>query len=111
MAKIRCVKCGKLFYTNNPEEGCPFCAEEEENPTSVDKNTIANILKILGWCILVVGFVGGIILGQNIYEYGRYEFNYVAMLISWLSCGISAVFFFALAEIIQILHDIRSKID
>lgn len=106
MSKIRCEKCGRMYYLTNPEKGCPFCAETE---ASGDKNLVANTLKILGWSILVVGFVGGIILGQNIYEYGGNDFNYVAMLISWLSCGVSAVFFFALAEIIQILHDIRDN--
>lgn len=73
-------------------------------------NAIANILKFIGWIVILVGFIGGIILGRNIYEYGHYEFNYVAMLITWLSCGISAILFFALGEIIQILHDIRLKV-
>lgn len=107
MSKVRCEKCGKMYYLTNPENGCPFCAEAE---ASGDKNLVANTLKILGWCILVVGFVGGIILGQNIYEYGGNDFNYIAMLISWLSCGLFAMLSLALSEIIQLIHDIKVKI-
>lgn len=112
--KIKCELCGKEFYMTSPEKGCPYCNGENKNNNISCKNnannTIAIVLKVIGWLIIVVGFIGGISLGQNIYEYGNYEFNYVAMLICWLSCGISAILLFALSEIIQILHDIRLKL-
>lgn len=107
MAKIRCEKCGKKFYVINSKAECPFCSEKGEKSTVDNKNTVANLIKILGWCILAVGFFGGIIIGQSLYENGISELNYIAMFISWLSCGIASILFFALAEVIQILHDIR----
>lgn len=105
--KTKCVNCGKEIYIADLEKGCPYCSGNETNNISSKGNTISIVLRVIGWIIIISGFIVGIFLGRNIYEYGRYEFNYVAMLICWFSCGISAVLFFALGEVIQILHDIR----
>ena len=84
--------------------------QKHDRLLSRSNNFIADIVKIMGFVFLGLGFIMGIILGQNIYEYGHYQFNYTAMIITWVSSGLSAIVFFAFAEIIQILHDIRLKI-
>ena len=99
----KCPKCGMEFD--------PTISEEVKQVTKEsDKNIIARILKISGIVILVVAFIYGIILGQNMHEYGMYKFNYTAMIICWISGGICSLLFFTGAEGLQILHDIRKRI-
>ena len=100
MAKIRCEVCGKKYYMINPEYKCPYC--NNENTTKF--NNISTILKIMAWIVIFLGFAGGAIIGNE-------TDSSVFWLIIWGVCGIFAVFYFALAEIIQILHDIREKIE
>lgn len=71
-----------------------------------EKNTISSILKVIAWIIIVLGFILGFILGQN--EYDEIEFS--SLITIWLTYGGISLGIFALAEIIQILHDIRFKI-
>ena len=71
-----------------------------------EKNTISSILKVIAWIIIVLGFILGFILGQN--EYDEIEFS--SLMTIWLTYGGISLGIFALAEIIQILHDIRFKI-
>ena len=71
-----------------------------------EKNTISSILKVIAWIIIVLGFILGFILGQN--EYDEIEFS--SLMTIWLTYGGVSLGIFALAEIIQILHDIRFKI-
>lgn len=54
----------------------------------------------------MLGFILGFILGQN--EYDEIEFS--SLMTIWLTYGAISLGIFALAEIIQILHDIRFKI-
>lgn len=97
--KTKCVNCGKEIYIADLEKGCPYCSGNETNDISSKDNTISIVLRVIGWLIIFISFIGGIVLGH--------EFDYVIMLICWISCGVSAVLFFALGEVIQILHDIR----
>lgn len=71
-----------------------------------EKNTISSILKIIAWVLIVLGFILGFILGKN--EYDDIEFS--SLMTIWLTYGGISLGIFALAEIIQILHDIRFKI-
>ena len=71
-----------------------------------EKNTISSILKVIAWIIIVLGFILGFILGKN--EYDDIEFS--SLITIWLTYGGVSLGIFALAEIIQILHDIRFKI-
>ena len=71
-----------------------------------EKNTISSILKVIAWIIIVLGFILGFILGQN--EYDEIEFS--SLMTIWLTYDGVSLGIFALAEIIQILHDIRFKI-
>lgn len=112
--KIKCVNCGR--EVKDLEKGCPYCNNlKEYNTENLDmrlekimqeKNTISSILKVIAWIIIVLGFILGFILGQN--EYDEIEFS--SLITIWLTYGGISLGIFALAEIIQILHDIRFKI-
>ncbi len=114
--KVKCVNCGKEFYQTNPKKGCPYCNNLKEYSTEnynvrlenimKEKNTISSILKVIAWIIIVLGFILGFILGQN--EYDEIEFS--SLMTIWLTYGGVSLGIFALAEIIQILHDIRFKV-
>lgn len=113
IGKARCPKCGNEYNENNE---CPHCMEINSNKEN--NNTMSIILAVVGWLILIIGFIGGIALGfigKNVinYEYGIYSehvFDYTSMLICWLSCGLFAMLSLALSEIIQLIHDIKVKI-
>lgn len=67
------------------------------------KNVISSIIKVLCWITIIIGFIFGII------NYSLNE-NALQMITTWfIYCGCS-LGGFALAEIIQILHDIRNKL-
>ena len=67
------------------------------------KNMISSIIKGLCWTMIVIGFIIGII-NHTLNE------DTLQMITTWLIyCGCS-IGGFALAEIIQILHDIRNKL-
>ena len=67
------------------------------------KNVISSIIKGLCWTTIVMGFIIGIV-NYTINE------NVIQMITTWfIYCGCS-IGGFALAEIIQILHDIRNKL-
>ena len=112
--KIKCVNCGR--EVKDLEKGCSYCNNlKEYNTENLDirlekimqeKNTISSILKVIAWIIIVLGFILGFILGQN--EYDEIEFS--SLMTIWLTYGAISLGIFALAEIIQILHDIRFKI-
>lgn len=112
--KIKCVNCGR--EVKDLEKGCPYCNNLKEYYTEnlnmrleeimQEKNTISSILKVIAWIIIVLGFILGFILGQN--EYDEIEFS--SLMTIWLTYGGVSLGIFALAEIIQILHDIRFKV-
>ncbi len=112
--KIKCVNCGR--EVKDLEKGCSYCNNLKEYNTEnfdirlekimQEKNTISSILKVIAWIIIVLGFILGFILGQN--EYDEIEFS--SLMTIWLTYGAISLGIFALAEIIQILHDIRFKI-
>lgn len=112
--KIKCVICGR--EVKDLEKGCPYCNNLKEYYTEnlnmrleeimQEKNTVSSILKVIAWIIIILGFILGFILGKN--EYDDIEFS--SLITIWLTYGGVSLGVFALAEIIQILHDIRFKI-
>lgn len=111
--KIKCVNCGR--EVKDLEKGCPYCNNLKEYTENLDmrlekimqeKNTISSILKVIAWIIIVLGFILGFLLGQNKYD----EIEFSSLITIWLTYGGISLGIFALAEIIQILHDIRFKI-
>ncbi len=112
--KIKCVNCGR--EVKDSEKGCPYCNNLKEYTTEKidmrsekimkEDNTISVVLKVVAWITSVLGFILGFILGTD--KYGSIEFS--LLITTWLIYGGISLGVFALAEIIQILHDIRFKI-
>lgn len=70
-----------------------------------EKNTLSTVLEIITIITVVIGFIFGLVVGVN----NNYD-SESGFLIIWLIFGGSALGIYALAEIIQILHDIRRKL-
>lgn len=96
----KCPNCGMEFIP----EAVEVCKEEYYN---TDVNGVSFTCKIVGVIILVAGLIMGIVLGKDIVTE---EFSFWAMLSYWLTYGGIALGAFAVGEIIQILHDIRAKV-
>lgn len=101
-----CNNCGNELSVNNLLENNTENLDMRLEKIMQEKNTISGILKVIAWIIIVLGFILGFILGQN--EYDEIEFS--SLITIWLTYGGVSLGIFALAEIIQILHDIRFKI-
>ena len=86
------------------KEGKTETKDREEIITQ-EKNTLSTILKIIAIITVVIGFIFGLVVGAN----SDYD-SESGFLIIWLIFGGSALGIYALAEIIQILHDIRRKL-
>ena len=94
--KVKCDVCGREYEQTNEAYGCPYCHEKE----IPDRNIIALAIKIAGIIIVVLSFLMKKDV-QVTFDGGLYFF------------GLHLVYllgFFAVAEIIQILHDIRRKL-
>lgn len=113
-----------LVYCNNCEKDvklknnkCPNCGmkidkevieykKKEYEEEIFPKNTVSQILKFIGWFILISGLIMGVIYafildGQiGLILFLEYVFAFFA----------SSMLFFALGEIIQLLEDIKTKI-
>ena len=71
-----------------------------------NENTISAILKIIAWIVIIIGFIIGIVYGSA----DSYEFDGLKMFATWLIFGGGALGCFALAEIIQLLQDIKDRL-
>lgn len=101
--KVKCEICGKEFEMTNPEDGCPYCNGKEDDDKCVvtnDKNIIASAIKIVGIIIVVISFF----LNKDV------EVTFWEGLYFFALHGVYLLGFFAAAEVIQILHDIRRKL-
>lgn len=68
-----------------------------------NSNGISSIIKVLCWVLIVLGFIVGIL------DTIQTE-NPLTLINTWAIYSGSALGGFALAEIIQILHDIRNRL-
>lgn len=106
--KVKCVNCGREI--KDLEKGCPYCDSKdysyEKSIKENNSNTIASVLKVVGWIILVIGFILGFATGTD--EYGSFVFTQVLTI--WLIYGGLFLGIYAMGEVIQILHDIRAEL-
>ena len=79
-------------------------------------NTIAKIFKGIAICSFIIGFIGGIFLG-NSFRTIYHEFNITLMISVWIGCFLEGMTFLALSEIIELeqrnnnyLYEINAKI-
>lgn len=87
------------------EEYAAICSydkvDESVSPTG---NPIAKALKIVGWIIIIGGFIAGIVFA-NVYS----EFNWGIAIAQWTQSIVSGLMFFGFAEIIKLLQSILNK--
>lgn len=91
------------FFEKLDNDSEKYVKDKQTIKNNSDKNPISAIIKTICYIILICGFIIGLI------NYSSNE-NIGTMLISWLTYGMCSLSGFALAEIIQILHDIRNKL-
>jgi len=84
---------------------CSYVKQEEKK--SSKKNPVATVSKVIGWVILVGGFLAGLILA-SLYNYG---FDWAIAIGYWEFALLSGIIFLALAEIITLLQQIKTKMD
>lgn len=92
------------FFNNLESNKAPETKDREEI-IAQEKNTLSTVLEIITIITVVIGFIFGLVVGVN----NNYD-SESGFLIIWLIFGGSALGIYALAEIIQILHDIRRKL-
>ena len=68
------------------------------------QTAISICLQVIAWIIFIVGFIMGIILGQD-----HYWNDVVTPIICWATSLISGVLFLAIAKTINLLNDIKNK--
>lgn len=82
---------------------CSYVKEGEKEPRRT--NLVAVVLKVIGWVILVGGFLAGLILA-SLYNYG---FDWAIAIGYWVFALLSGIIFLALAEIITLLQVLVNK--
>lgn len=110
--KTYCKKCGSKLYNNNVENGISTDKEpekeinrnnyEEENSFFESKNNVALIIKVLSILGGIIGFGYGCSLFDSSYTE---ELGIVYIIVSI----VSAIFVYALGEIIQKLQNIEDN--
>lgn len=100
-----CLGC----YSNaivSPSNNSINSANKLKEPTT---NTIGNIIKIIGFCVMFVGFVVGALMEKELGSYS-YTFEIKIALPFWIAGFISGTIFIGVAEIINLLHKIHEKL-
>lgn len=75
-----------------------------ENTINQEGNGIANLFKIIGFIIFIVGAISGFVLGKT-----GYEFNMGIAFALWFGMFLSGMFYIGIGEIIKLLHQINKK--
>ncbi len=108
-----CWECGEIIDLQKLENDYveeisePVIHSKQEETTYADrseKNMYASMGKKIGAFILVLGTIGSIILGS----YGR-DFSFGTFLIYEFVVLVAGAFFMMIAEIVQLLEDIKNK--
>ena len=68
-----------------------------------NKNIISSIIKVICWLTIIIGFI----IGISLYAINEDALEMITNWFIYFGCSIGG---FAIAEIIQILHDIRNKL-
>ena len=70
-----------------------------------EDNSVGVILRVIGWLILLIGFIMGFVIADT-----PLGFSFLNLIYTWFACGLFALTVIGFSEIIIILHDIRRKI-
>lgn len=79
--------------------------QKEENSKVSSENTIGEILKAIGFLVMVFGTIGSIYLATQ-----GYEFEFGKFILPEIGVIISGMMFLGFSEIIQLLQDIKNKL-
>ncbi len=101
---VRYYKKNKIDVTDEEYE---MIKKYKENTIFSSSNSVATSLTAIAVAIFVIGFIGGIVLG-NIYEIS-YDFNTPLMFATWVVSVVNGVFILGFAEIIKLLQAIKDK--
>lgn len=81
----------------------------EQGEITTENNPVAAALKFIAWAVYAIGFIMGIIMGNELGAYNG-EFNFGMALACWLMAFIGGTLFLGFSEIIKLLHEIKYKI-
>lgn len=100
-ASGKCFDCGATFSSSLPEpkSSSSFSLNSREN-------TICGILKVIGILILIFGTIGSICLATQ-----EYKFELEKFIFPEIGTIISGMMFIGFSEIIQLLQDIKNKLE
>ena len=73
------------------------------------ENRIAKILKVMAWCVFVLGFILGIVFGQVPDRWGDTQFSFALALTYWAVSFFSGMLLLGFAEIIRLLEDVKAN--
>ena len=106
--EIKCEICGRVIH--DLKNGCPYCSSDNSESSEElyevkdnKVNSLASLIKILGWITAIV-FIIAFLASTDLSNFFVVILIIVAIL---LGCLLP---FYASAEVIQILHDIRYKL-
>ncbi len=97
----KCFSCGTTFDPFIPD------ANKQIEGISSD-NIVANLIKICGVIIMILGTIGSIIIAGG--DGYKYEFSLIHFLVPEVISIVGGLLFIGFAEIIQLLEDIKSKL-
>lgn len=103
----------KVPYEVTDEEYTAICSYDKPYVKAVktyspQENSIAKALKVLGWLVMIIGIITGLILANDDY-YGEFDWG-IAVSMGTQSI-INGIMFFGFAEIIRLLQSIKDKQD
>lgn len=102
----RCSNCGmpisNMTYSSLEQKTVPQVTSKEEK-----ENDIGKILKIIGGCIILVGFVSAFLLAKN--DYG--DVSFILFMIYFCVGLVSGTLIIGFGEVITLLDSINNKMD
>lgn len=90
-----------------------YAKKEVKSASDNSANSVASVLKVIAWLVMICGFVAGIILGNvevtkgTYYIYTTTEFSFAVAFTYWCGAFISGMIFLGFSESIQLLSDIK----
>lgn len=96
----KCFNCGAIFSTVVPE------IKNNSLVSGNGKNTIGSILGVIAVLIIIFGTIGSVYIGGQ-----GYEFSFVSFILPEIGTIVSGMMFMGLSEIIQLLQDIKNKME
>jgi hypothetical protein len=75
-----------------------------------NENSVAYAIKGIAYLEIIIMFIAGAACSNVTDSYGDASFSAITMISIWAGGAVTGIFIIAIAEIIEILHDIRKKV-